>query len=170
MTRLYVHFGHPEYSDQHLCESISNILDMRTTIAMATVLDTDSYINTAQFSYNSSLEMFIFTPPSTQHSRNVDINSSISVAIWEEPSVWGTNLRGLQLWGSCERVQKLQLVDAITQYSQRFPEFGRLVQHPTDFARGVTDSRFFVIRVDRAKLLDEPRFGRRNYIELTVRS
>jgi hypothetical protein len=43
VTQLSVSFGHPEYSDDALRESIADILDRHQTLAMATVMEDRSY-------------------------------------------------------------------------------------------------------------------------------
>lgn len=171
MSKLLVHFENPNYSDEDLSESIVQILESSTELAMATVTSGNmSHISTNHFVYNNSLDLYILTPPYRDHSKNIDINPSVAAAIWERPDVPGENLRGIQAFGVCERVQKLDLTNAIRQYTQRFKSFNEVIRHPTDFAKGLTDSRFFVIKVFQIKLLDEPRFGRRNYITLNVYS
>ena len=168
MVRLYARFAHPSYSDEQIIASISSILENNTTLAMATIKNGVSYINTVFYAYNSSLDLFIFTEPRTQHSQNIDINPSVALMIWTRPKHWGDHLQGLQIFGICERVQKLRLVDTTSLYTQRFPVFGQLIKHPMDFAKGVTDARFYVIRASKLLLLDEAVFGRRDYISLTI--
>jgi len=168
--KLKLHFSHTHYNDEELAQSITNILEDSTELALATQKNNQSHINVAHYAYNNLLELYILTQPSTQHTKNIDLNPSVAAAIWNATATPGENLRGLQLFGVCERVQKLELNNALRQYSQRFKSFREVIKHPTDFAKGITDSRFFVIKVEWLKLIDEPRFGRRNFIIAQVKS
>jgi uncharacterized protein YhbP (UPF0306 family) len=166
MSNIDIHFAHPNYSDQQLVDSISNILNTNTTLSMATVKGNESYINTVFYAYNSSLDLFIFTQPYTQHGQNIQSNPSIAIAIWTPPQVWGENLQGLQMFGTCERVKDEDLINAMHVFSERFSGFGQLIKDPADFEKGITESRLYVIKTYTLKLLDEPALGRRNYITL----
>ena len=59
-----------KYKEEDLKKSIFDILDKNSTLALATIKDNTSYINTAHFGYNENLELFILTLPSSQHTKN----------------------------------------------------------------------------------------------------
>lgn len=158
-TRLRVLLEHPLYSSNELSESVIAILESRTELAMATLRGLESHINIAHYAYSNALDIYILSSPNTQHIRNLDVNPSVASVIWITSESGENSYRELQLFGTCERVQKLELIDALRQYSQRFKSFRKVIKHPTDFAKGLTDSRLFVIKVVSIKLIDEPRFG-----------
>jgi len=167
MPTLQVRFGHASHPDQVLCESIQGILDAHNSMAMATVTPTgQSYINTIHYGYDNRLNFFVLTQPFTQHSQNVAANPSVSVAIWNEPQVWGTDLKGLQLFGNCERVKEAELQHAIDAFTQHIPAFGDVFKTPADTEK--SESKLYVIHTVGVKILDEPRFGRRNYLTAEI--
>jgi len=167
-TQLAVQFHHSEYSDAQLHESILDILEKNMLLAMATVKNGESYINTAYYAYSDQLELVIFTEPSTQHSQNIVLQPSVAVAVWNTPPVWGEQLQGLQLFGACQRVEESAdaLAEAIRVFTERFPDFRQIIATPADFARGKTERKLYKITVQSLKLIDEPRLGRRKYITL----
>lgn len=157
-------FGHPSHSDNDLYDSISKLFANNTDLAMATVVDGKAYVNTVHYAFNEALDLFILTQAHTQHGINLTKNPSIAVAIWNKPEVPGSNLEGIQLFGTCKQVSALGLPEAIMVYGSRFVSFGQAIKHPQDFDKGITDARLYVIKSNSGKLLDEPKFGRRNYI------
>jgi uncharacterized protein YhbP (UPF0306 family) len=166
VTQLNVSFGHPEYSDDALRESITDLLDRHQTLAMATVLEDRSYINTLHYGYSSALDLFTITSPSAQHSRNAETNPSVAVAVWNEPKVWGADLQGAQMFGVWERVQPALMAVALDALASRIPGFGEAFKHPEDLEG--SGPKLYVIRVLQVKLLDESRFGRENHLSLSV--
>lgn len=163
---LNITFNHPDFSDDLIAESLTDVLDASWTLAMATVQNGMSYINTAHFAYNEWLELVIFTDPAAEHSRNLAINPSVAAAVWKQPQEWVTNLQGVQIFGQAVYASGVQLADAIHTYTSRYFGFSRLITTPADFEKGITPNRLYVIRPQRIKLLDETRFGRRNWLDL----
>jgi uncharacterized protein YhbP (UPF0306 family) len=169
MTELSVNLqSDSDYSQIDLIQSVNHILENNTLLAMSSIWGMQSYINTAFFSYNSKMELFILTEHSTIHALNIEKNNSIAVAIWNDSGVYGENLQGIQLFGYCEKVPALKILDALNNYNKRFPTFAQIIKHPTDFAKGIVKSRLYVLKIEKLKLIDEPTFGRRNYINLTI--
>lgn len=169
MATLKVRFDHAEYSDVELAQSVECILDDNELSAMATVRDDESHIHTAFFVYDELLNIYFLSQPGDIHSVNVQKNSSIAVAVWGESEEWGEDLVGVQIFGTCEEVPFLskESVKAMKMFIQRFPAFKQIVKHPGEFKTGVA-SRVYVARSEWLKVLDEPRFGRRNYITVNV--
>ncbi len=168
MTRLNVQFNHPAYRNRDLVESITDILDDHFILAMATVHNGEAYINSAHFAYNDRLEMVIFTHPYSEHGKNLAANPSVAAAISKRPEAWGMNLQGVQLFGTCALVDDDELQDAIDTYRGRFPAFGHIIQVAEDFERDITDMRLYKLKVNQVKLIDEMRFGHRNWITVPV--
>ena len=99
MSTIDVRFAHPSYTDEQLAGSISGILDTNTTLAMATINASSSYINTVFYAYDRSLDLSIFTQPHTQHGQNLAVNPSVAIAIGIPPQIWGENLQGSRYLG-----------------------------------------------------------------------
>lgn len=161
--------GNSNYMQVDLLQSINHILESNTLLAMSSLTGSQSYINTAYFSYNCKLELFILTEHSTIHAQNIEKNSSVAAAIWMDSGIYGENLQGIQLFGTCEKVSAFKMIDALNNYNTRFPTFAQIIKHPTDFAKGLVKSRLYVIKIEKIKLIDEPKFGRRNYISLSIK-
>jgi uncharacterized protein YhbP (UPF0306 family) len=168
MTGLNVQFHRAEYTDADLIESITNILDNNIILAMSTVQDGNAYINSAHYAYNEHLELVIFTHPQSDHSKNVAAHDSVAAAIWNRPEAWGLDLQGLQLFGTCLPLVGEALEEAIQTYTARFPAFSNVVRSASDFDARSIPMRMYTLRIERLKLIDEPRFGKRKWITAPV--
>ena len=153
-----------KYNEKDLKESVFDILNKNSTLALATIKNNTSYINTAHFGFNEDLELFILTLPSSQHTKNADINNSVAVAVWTEPKALGQDLQGLQLFGKYEKVEDNDLITAIRAYSIHNLAFSS--KSPEDLQK--IESKFYKISIYNIKLIDEFRFGKRNYIDIEV--
>lgn len=164
---LQLHYNHPNYSDEQINASISGLLDSGLTLGMATVKAGQSYINTAHFAYNDFLRLYIFTSPGSEHGRNLAVNPSVAAAIWKQPQMWGAALEGIQLFGTCTMTWGTSLREAVRLFHQRFPGFERVVPCAEQIESGKSAMYFYAIKVKQAKILDEPRFGKRQWVTVT---
>lgn len=169
MSELTLSFGHPDYDDSTLSESIGSLLSSNHLGAMASIRDgSTSHINTAYFVHDSHLTLYFLSQPSDQHSANISQCDSVAVAIWATPERWGESLHGVQLFGRCEMLGTgTELAKAMGLFLATFSSFASIIRHPGQFIEGVT-SRMYAVRPMSLKLIDEPRFGRRNYIVLDL--
>ncbi len=170
MTKVHLQFNHPEYSDDALNSSITSILEANTLCSMATIKGQGAWINTAFYCFNGSMELYMLTEPSTQHSQNVKENSSVALTMFDTHQEWGPgNLRGLQVFGDCERASGVGLIEGTALYIKRFRGVAKWIKRPEDFAKGIINSKLYVIKPKGVKILDEPAFGVENYITLAVK-
>jgi uncharacterized protein YhbP (UPF0306 family) len=169
MVTTKIAFHHKEFSDELLNKSISDLLNKHNSLALASIKDNTSYINTGHYGFDEHLKMVVFTQPYTQHSQNIEKNPSVAIAIWTEPAIPGTDLQGVQLFGECVRVPDNELQEAIDVYTSHNPSFSNLVKVPKDFETAPTESRLYWVKIKSLKLIDEPAFGKRNFISLEVK-
>lgn len=162
-------FGHSEYSDKVLNSSISDILNVNTLCSIATLKSGNSYIHTAYYCFNKHLDFYFISDPATQHTKNVEENPSIAMAIYDSRQSWDNNKAGLQIFGICKTATGAQLVEGTMLYLQRFTGLKQWIQHPDDFLKGAINSRMFLIETNWLKLFDENNFGEENFISLNVK-
>lgn len=160
-------FGHEKYSNLELQESISAILSANITLALSTVKEDEGYINTAHFGFDDKFNLYIITDSDTQHSINASTHPRVGVAIWNRPTTPGENLQGLQLFGTYTKVEGDEVEKALAAYSANITGFGDKFKTKEDIEK--VEITFYKIAIDSLKLLDEPKFGRRNFIPLTVK-
>jgi nitroimidazol reductase NimA-like FMN-containing flavoprotein (pyridoxamine 5'-phosphate oxidase superfamily) len=168
VNALQVVLNHPKYPNSELTDSISAILSANELCAIATVMGGGSYIHTAYYAYSSNLEFYYLSQPSDQHSQNIEQNESVAIAVWNKPDKWSENLQGVQVFGRCKEVGPgRDLVEGMKLFLQQFHDFSKVMKSPGRFMDGIT-LRMYMVRPRSLKLIDEPRFGRRNFIVVQV--
>jgi uncharacterized protein YhbP (UPF0306 family) len=168
-NKLKLEFHNARYTDDDLRDSISKILEINELCAIATLREgTSSHIHTAFFSYDENLDLYFISPTTDRHSINIRMNPSVAVAVWNKTDRWSEDLQGIQMFGRAEVLNPgLEMVRGMTCFLGRFRDFSSIITRPGEFAKGIA-SRIYVIRLNSLKLIDEPRFGRRNYIVLDI--
>lgn len=148
-------------------ESIVAILDSVELCALATVsAEGRAHINTCYFARDPrSPTLYILTPPASQHSRNLDANKSISVAVYSTQQPFVAAKCGLQLSGTGHRVNDGDVSAPLGVYGARFPALLEGLEDKTSL-QGL-ESRFYCLSLQRGRLFDEPRFGSEVWIDVT---
>lgn len=166
--KLKINLTTPDWPMESIHKSIETILDSNTLSAMSTSMNGSSYVHTAYFVYSENLDLYFISQPTDQHIKNIENNPSIAVAIWIDSGIWGENLQGIQIFGECKQVKPgIELVKAMKLFMGRFKAFSGIIKNPGEFSENVS-SRMYVIRPKSIKLLDEPSYGRRNYLQIDV--
>ena len=138
------------------------LLDASTLCAIATVSSAGrAHVNTAYFAWSPELDLVWLSDPHARHSRNVQANSSVAIAVFDSNQVWGKPDRGIQLFGSARELPPKAAHEAERIYAERFPECGQ-----ADFEL----YNLYRFRPRRLKLFDERAFGGGVFITARVRS
>lgn len=166
MSKEHLRFCHPQYPDSLIRESIHTILESNTLLSMATTSGGKPYIYTAYYCFNEKLHIYTLSDPGAYHSQNIANERQVAVAIYDSAQPWGSQKRGLQLFGVCEQLHGLGQTEALRLYIKRFTGLAKLVSTPQELVRGAIKSRFFRFCPNRIRIFDEPRFG--NEIWVTV--
>jgi uncharacterized protein YhbP (UPF0306 family) len=157
--------GEKDFSLEKAKESIHVIAEENELLALATVSkDSEAFNATAFFVYDENFNFYILTEPDTDHCENLRENSSISLSIYDSQQDWSDEKKGLQVFGEAEEVTEEKLSEVLELYLKRFPGLGEWVSEPEDM--GKIDSEFFVIRPDRIKIFDEPKFGTETWVNV----
>ncbi len=155
----------PELS--RLSPSILQILQMNKLCTLATIdSDGSPYVNTAYYAWDSELNIYMLTPPSTHHSLNVADNAAVAICIFDSTQRWAERHRGLQLIGKCQQARGAEEDKAFSVYSKRHVELLGIVQTP-ERLRIKLESRFYIAELDWIKVIDELTYGPET--EFTVR-
>ncbi|MCX6154099.1 MAG: pyridoxamine 5'-phosphate oxidase family protein [Candidatus Kapabacteria bacterium] len=169
MEKLNFKFAHPEFSDDKLNDSVLRILSSNILSSIATIKDNESYIHTAYYCFNSKLDFYFISDPATQHTKNIEDNSSVALAIYDSKQVWDNNKCGLQIFGNCEIAKGTKLIEGTMLYLKRFAGLKQWIQHPDDFIKGAINSKMFVINTSKITLFDEDAFGEEVFINLIIK-
>jgi len=152
-----------------LAESIEAIVAETTVLSLATSdADGATHANMAFFALGPELDLFFVSEPSTRHGRNLAVQPHCAAAIWLPPPEYGEHLQGMQLTGECGVAAGETAVEALAAYSGRFPSFASDPEMRSRYLAGTAPSSLYRFRAASLTLVDEPRLGRRNYLNLDV--
>lgn len=166
---LTVKFEGTEIPSRTVAESVEAIVAQTTVLTLATGgEDGAPHANMAFFALGPVFDLFFVSEPSTRHGRNVAGRPRASAAIWLSPPEYGEHLQGMQLTGECAVARDDVAAAAFAAYSGRFPSFGRDPTLRESYLAGTAASSLYRFRVNSLTLVDEPRLGRRNYLNLDV--
>jgi uncharacterized protein YhbP (UPF0306 family) len=143
-----------------LAKAAQDLLDASSLCAIATVGPNGSaYVNTAYFAFSPRLDLIWMSEPHAQHSRNIQIQGTAAIAVYDSSQTWGKQDRGIQLFGSAREVAESEAGEAEAIYGSRFPEYepGELRAY-----------HFYAFRPCRMKLFDERELGGGRFVSARV--
>jgi uncharacterized protein YhbP (UPF0306 family) len=149
-------------SSRRITALAESLLDASPLCAIATVTARDgAYVNTAYFAWRPEFHLFWLSDPHAQHSRNLRVNPSAAVAVYDSSQSWGRSDRGIQFFGSARELRGSVARDAQRTYSARFPAY-----EPDELSA----YGFYRFRPGRMKIFDEAALGEGVFVTATVRN
>jgi uncharacterized protein YhbP (UPF0306 family) len=147
--------------------AVFEILEATRLLSLATVdIDGAAHINTAFFAFQPDATLFVFSPPTTQHARNLAVNASAAATVFD--SHQGPELRrGLQLFGEMRMLEGEEAVGAHGRFITRFDDL-RQSAPSYDDVLAMMPSRFFALTPHRVKIFDELLLARERFVEVTA--
>jgi uncharacterized protein YhbP (UPF0306 family) len=153
-----------DWSREEVEESIREIISENQILSMATAKGEEPHINTAFYAFDDELSLYILTPPDTIHGENLEENNSVAVDIHDSHQEWTDDKEGLQIFGETEQVENAS--KALELYKGRYPELGEFAANTEELEE--LDSEFYIIKPERIKVFDEPRFGTETWINVKI--
>ncbi|MFJ8434276.1 pyridoxamine 5'-phosphate oxidase family protein [Kitasatospora sp. NPDC094019] len=127
------------------------------------------HANLAFFAYDDDLVLYFVSERSTRHSHHLAEEARAAATVFLPPPVFGEQLRGLQLTGSAGEAWGRQAEAALAAYQARYPAFARDEEVRRQFLTGGGAAALYRFQVEGLTAVDEPKFGRRNYLRAAVR-
>jgi uncharacterized protein YhbP (UPF0306 family) len=158
------------YSDERLARSALSILESTELCSMATITPKgESYIHTAYFCYNETLDIFSISDPSTQHGQNLAKSPTMAMAVASSNQPWDEPHRGLQLFGRCHVATLAESAKAFKIHAARFHAYGEYIKSLNPLELKVLTYKFYIFSPEIVKIFDEPEFGEEVFITAVVR-
>ena len=171
MPSTPLQFNHPEYDDEKIYQSIDGILQKNVLFSVATVTEENNvakaWVNTAYYAYSPAFEFYFVTPPTAQHSKNLEINPSAALSIFDSQQGF-EGKQGLQVFGSGEKAEGDDLDNAYHHYAARFEWLRERISDPTHFEESGMESRLYVVKPHTIKIFDEVTFGPETWVEVEI--
>lgn len=162
-------FHHENVGDETLNKSLNGIFSSNILLSMASIKGgKESWIHTAFYAYSSMPRFYYVSPPSAQHSKNIDRNTSVAVSIFDTHQNPTDQKSGLQIFGICRRVTGEEVAEGLILYSERFPWLSKYIKTPEDFDKGILESKLYIIIPHTIKMLDEAVFGEEKWVIVNI--
>ncbi|MFD7827758.1 pyridoxamine 5'-phosphate oxidase family protein [Kitasatospora sp. NPDC059803] len=126
------------------------------------------HANLAFFAYDDDLVLYFVSERSTRHSHHLAEEARAAATVFLPPPVFGEQLRGLQLTGGASEAWGRQAEAALAAYQGRYPSFAQDEQVRRQFLTGGGAAALYRFQVEELTAVDEPNFGRRNYLRARV--
>ncbi|MFC9330575.1 pyridoxamine 5'-phosphate oxidase family protein [Kitasatospora sp. NPDC057015] len=126
------------------------------------------HANLAFFAHDDDLVLYFVSERSTRHSRHLAEEARAAATVFLPPPVFGEQLRGVQLSGAACEAWGRQAEAALAAYQGRYPAFARDPDVREQFLSGGGAAALYRFQVEELTAVDEPHFGRRNYLRATV--
>jgi len=146
-------------------KSIKNILTSNGLAALSTSNQNIPNVCTVFYAHTHFPEIFFLSESTTNHIKNINSNSLCSMAIYTPNKIWGSSLKGLQLFGNCK---KYDFESASIVYKNRHKEYGKWIENLSKKEKSELKSEFFSFVPHKIKILDESIFGEENFIEVKI--
>lgn len=138
------------------------LLDASPLCAIATVTPNGrAHVNTAYFAWSDDFRVVWLSEPGAVHSRNIQVNDSVAIAVYDSAQVWGRSDRGIQLFGRAHEVVRPDETNAEVLYAARFPDYQ---------VSRFSAYRVYVLQAQRLKLFDEDALGAGVFVTASVAS
>jgi uncharacterized protein YhbP (UPF0306 family) len=151
-----------------LCaRAVVEILDASRLLSLATVGSGGAaHINTAFFAFDPTFTLFVFTPPGTEHARNLVGNPSAAATVFDSHQALASR-RGLQLFGEMRMLEGAEAVEAHGRFTERFADLRETAPRYDDVVDNLS-SRFFALVPRRIKIFDEVLLDHGDFVEVQV--
>ncbi|KJK58693.1 pyridoxamine 5'-phosphate oxidase family protein [Saccharothrix sp. ST-888] len=126
------------------------------------------HANLAFFAHDEDLVLYFVSERSTRHSRYLAEEARAAATVFLPPPVFGEQLRGVQLTGSAGEAWGRQAEAALAAYRRRYPAFAEDPEVRQQFLTGAGAAALYRFQVEELTAVDEPHFGRRNYLRAAV--
>ena len=147
--------------------AILEILGGSRLLSLATVGDDGTaHINTAFFAFDPAFTLFVFTPPGTEHARNLVANPSAAATVFDSHQA-PESRRGLQLFGEMRMLDGADAVEAHARFTGRFADLRETAPRYDDVVENLS-SRFFALVPRRIKVFDEVLLDHADFVEVLV--
>lgn len=157
------------HSASEVAASVTEILTGRDLLTLATYSPgSGPHANSAFFGFDEDLTLWFVSERTTRHSLNIATEPRVSASVFLDPPTYGEGLRGVQLEGTAREATADERHEALAVTQARFPAFAEAPGVRDGFLDGTLPAAFYRIDVGNLVVLDEPRFGRRVYLQASV--
>ncbi|MEU6235455.1 pyridoxamine 5'-phosphate oxidase family protein [Kitasatospora sp. NPDC047058] len=158
-----------DWPAEELRKGVEGLLAEAMVLTLATAgHEHGPHANLAFFAYDDDLVLYFVSERATRHSHHLAEEARAAATVFLPPPVFGEQLRGLQLAGRAGEAWGRQAESAFAAYQGRYPSFGQDAEVRRQFLAGAGAAALYRFQVEELTAVDEPHFGRRNYLRASV--
>ena len=156
---------------ERIRNSIISILKENKLLNLATIdkKSKQPYSCCVYYIFDNDLNIYFWTTTDSDHAKNIKKNKKVSVSIANSNQEFGSMLRGVQIHGTARTLSTKELSRPARMYMKRFPKVFKFVKKVTDFNSPKLESKMYLIKPDKIKVLDEKVFGKEEHQILKLR-
>ncbi|MGE7435303.1 pyridoxamine 5'-phosphate oxidase family protein [Kitasatospora sp. NPDC001175] len=158
-----------DWPAEELAKGVEGLLAESMVLSLATASpEHGPHANLAFFAHDEDLVLYFVSERSTRHSRHLAEDARAAATVFLPPPAFGEQLRGVQLTGGAGEAWGRQAEAALAAYRRRYPAFAQDPEVRHQFLTGGGAAALYRFQVERLTVVDEPHFGRRNYLRAQV--
>ncbi|MFI9271719.1 pyridoxamine 5'-phosphate oxidase family protein [Kitasatospora sp. NPDC052896] len=158
-----------DWPAEELRKGVEGLLAESMVLTLATAgPEHGPHANLAFFAFDDDLCLYFVSERSTRHSLHLAEEARAAATVFLPPPVFGEQLRGVQLLGRAGEARGRQAREALTAYQGRYPVFARDADARAQYLAGGGAAALYRFQVGELTAVDEPHFGRRNYLRARV--
>ncbi|MER5636641.1 pyridoxamine 5'-phosphate oxidase family protein [Kitasatospora sp. NPDC002227] len=158
-----------DWPAEEFAKGVEGILAESMVLTLATAgPERGPHANLAFFAHDEDLVLYFVSERSTRHSVHLAEEARAAATVFLPPPVFGEQLRGVQLTGLAGEAWGHQAEAAFAAYQRRYPSFGRDPEVREQYLAGGGAAALYRFQVEELTAVDEPHFGRRNYLRARV--
>ncbi|MFE0465126.1 pyridoxamine 5'-phosphate oxidase family protein [Kitasatospora sp. NPDC058965] len=159
-----------DWPAEELRKGVEGLLAESMVLTLATAgPEHGPHANLAFYAFDEELVLYFVSERSTRHSLHLAEQARAAATVFLPPPVFGEQLRGLQLTGRAGEAWGQHAEAALAAYQRRYPSFAQDPQVRAQFLAGGGAAALYRFQVEELTAVDEPHFGRRNYLRAAVR-
>jgi len=108
-----------------LLERIRSYLESHHVLTLATADAGGPWAASLFYASDEAMNLYVLSDPATRHGRAMAPGARVAAAVHDETMEW-TRIRGIQLWGTGEKLTAIEEVFA--RYTEKFPFARELIR------------------------------------------
>jgi uncharacterized protein YhbP (UPF0306 family) len=158
-----------DWPAEELRQGVEGLLAESMVLTLATAgPEHGPHANLAFYAFDDDLVLYFVSERSTRHSIHLAEQGKAAATVFLPPPAFGEQLRGLQLTGRAGEAWGHHAEAALAAYQTRYPSFAQEPLIREQFLAGGGAAALYRFEVSELTAVDEPHFGRRNYLRAEV--
>ena len=156
------------HQDRNLRELLEYIIQGSGLCNIATVTpDAQPYIHTAYYARRDLARLIFVSNVNARHSQNLETNPRCAITIYPSGQKWDHWKKGLQGFGTIERLRGAEFEACQLTYGKEYPEYNEWLREAGEAAEHLRPA-LYEVSLDYIQILSEEELGEENLVTVQV--